>query len=130
VALEADVLAELRSLRARVPHLTGGLVASVDGLVVAHDLSGPEPEGVAALTAAALGVAARITEATERGGFRELLVRGDSGYVAAYAAGGAMALALVAGHDSNVGRLHLEARRSSRRIEDLVDLALQRQERK
>ncbi|MDX3071601.1 MULTISPECIES: roadblock/LC7 domain-containing protein [unclassified Streptomyces] len=130
MALEADVLAELRSLRTRVPHLTGGLVASADGLVVAHDLSGPEPEGVAALTAAALGVAARITEATERGAFRELIVRGDSGYVAAYAAGSAMALALVAGPGSNVGRLHLEARRSSRRIEDLVDLALQRQERK
>ena len=46
-----------------------------------------KPEGVAALTAAALGVAVRLADATGQGDFRELLVRGEYGYVATYAAG-------------------------------------------
>jgi predicted regulator of Ras-like GTPase activity (Roadblock/LC7/MglB family) len=128
--VEPEVLAELRSLRARVPHLTGGLVASTDGLVIAHDTSGIEPDGVAALTAAALGVGTRLTDATGQGGFRELMVRGELGYVATYAAGRTATLTVVAGPDTNVGRLHLEARRSSGRIGDLVDAAPDQQERK
>jgi predicted regulator of Ras-like GTPase activity (Roadblock/LC7/MglB family) len=105
-------------------------VASTDGLVIAHDTSGIEPDGVAALTAAALGVGTRLTDATGQGGFRELMARGDRGYVATYAAGRTATLTVVAGPDTNVGRLHLEARRSSGRIGDLVDAAPDQQERK
>ncbi|MEV6397583.1 roadblock/LC7 domain-containing protein [Streptomyces sp. NPDC051907] len=123
---EADVLAELKRLRTRVPQLTGALAASTDGLVLAADTA--EAEGVAALTAAALGVALRLTEATGQGGFRELLVRGDQGYVASYAAGSSAVLTLLAEPRINVGRLHLEARRSGARIGELVDDALERPE--
>ena len=65
-----DVLDELQRLRARVPLLTGALAASTDGLILAQDTPGIEAEGVAALTAAALGVSIRMTDATGRGGFR------------------------------------------------------------
>ncbi|KAF0647069.1 roadblock/LC7 domain-containing protein [Streptomyces fradiae] len=123
---EPYVLGELRRLRARVPQLTGALAASVDGLVLAQDTGDAEPEGVAALTAAALGVALRLTDATGRGAFRELLVRGEHGYVATYAAGGAAVLTLLAEPRVNVGRLHLEGRRSGARIAELVDGALER----
>lgn len=123
---EPYVLGELRRLRARVPQVTGALVASVDGLVLAQDTGDVEPEGVAALTAAALGIAVRLTDATGRGGFRELLVRGEHGYVATYAAGGAAVLTLLAEDRVNVGRLHLEGRRSGARIAELVDGALER----
>ncbi|WP_189532388.1 roadblock/LC7 domain-containing protein [Streptomyces roseolilacinus] len=123
---EPYVLGELRRLRARVPQLTGALAASVDGLVLAQDTGEVEPEGVAALTAAALGVAVRLSDATGRGGFRELLVRGEHGYVATYAAGGAAVLTLLAEPRVNVGRLHLEGRRSGARIAELVDGALER----
>ncbi|MFJ3586433.1 roadblock/LC7 domain-containing protein [Streptomyces sp. NPDC090127] len=128
MSAEAEVLGELRRLRARLPQLTGALAASADGLVLAHDTADAEAEGVAALTAAALGVAQRLTESTGQGGFRELLVRGDDGYVATYAAGGAAVLTLLAEPRINVGRLHLEARRSSARIGDLVDGALERKD--
>lgn len=67
MAAEAEVLDELHRLRARVPQLTGALAASVDGLVLAHDTPGVEPEGLAALTAAALGVAVRMTDTAGRG---------------------------------------------------------------
>jgi predicted regulator of Ras-like GTPase activity (Roadblock/LC7/MglB family) len=125
MSVEPEVLAELRSLRARVPHLAGGLVASVDGLVIAHDTGGLEAEGVAALSAAALSIGTRLTEATGRGGFLELLARGEHGYTATYAAGTSVLLTVVAGPDTNVGRLNLEARRAGGRIGDLVDKVLQ-----
>lgn len=125
---EAEVLGELRRLRARLPQLTGALAASADGLVLAHDTVDGEAESVAALTAAALGVGQRLTDSTGQGRFRELLVRGESGYVATYAAGGSAVLTLLAEPRINVGRLHLEARRSSARIGELVDGALERRE--
>lgn len=117
------ILDELRRLRSRVPQLTGALAAGVDGLVVAHDTPGVDPEGLAALTAAALGVAVRVADATGQGGFRELLVRGEHGYVATYAAGRTAVLTLLAQDRVNVGRLHLEGRRAGARIGELVDAA-------
>lgn len=128
MAAEAEVLDELRRLRARVPQLTGALAASVDGLVLAQDTPGVEPEGLAALTAAVLGVAVRMTDATGQGGFRELLVRGEQGYVATYAAGSSAVLTLLAQDRVNVGRLHLEGRRAGTRIGELVDAAAARAE--
>ncbi|WP_327345349.1 roadblock/LC7 domain-containing protein [Streptomyces europaeiscabiei] len=121
MAAEAEVLDELHRLRARVPQLTGALAASVDGLVLAHDTPGVEPEGLAALTAAALGVAVRMTDTAGRGELRELLLRGDDGYVATYAAGSSAVLTLLAQDRVNVGRLHLEGRRAGGRIGELVD---------
>jgi uncharacterized protein len=118
-----QVLDELQRLRARVPLLAGALAASTDGLVLAQDTPGIEAEGVAALTAAALGVAIRMTDATGRGGFRELLVRGESGYIATYAAGSSAVLTLLAEDRVNVGRLHLEGRRAGARIGQAVDAA-------
>lgn len=128
MAAEAEVLDELHRLRARVPQLTGALAASVDGLVLAQDTPGVEPEGVAALTAAVLGVAVRMTDATGQGDFRELLVRGTQGYVATYAAGSSAVLTLLAQDRVNVGRLHLEGRRAGTRIGELVDAATARGE--
>ncbi|GAA0907569.1 roadblock/LC7 domain-containing protein [Streptomyces thermoalcalitolerans] len=121
MAAEPDILDELRRLRARIPQLTGSLAASVDGLVLAHDTPGVEPESVAALTAAALGVAVRMADVTGQGDLRELLVRGVHGYVATYAAGSTAVLTLLAQDRVNVGRLHLEGRRAGARIGELVD---------
>ncbi|MER5226026.1 roadblock/LC7 domain-containing protein [Streptomyces flaveus] len=126
MAAEAEVLDELHRLRARVPQLTGALAASVDGLVIAQDTPGVEPEGLAALTAAALGVAVRLTDATGQGDLRELLVRGTNGYVATYSAGSSAVLTLLAQDRVNVGRLHLEGRRAGTRIGELVDAATAR----
>ncbi|MDX2595163.1 MULTISPECIES: roadblock/LC7 domain-containing protein [Streptomyces] len=119
----AAVRDELHRLRTRVPQLTGALAAGVDGLVVAHDTPGLDPEGLAALTAASLGVAVRVADATGNGDFRELLVRGAQGYVATYAAGRTAVLTLLTKDRVNVGRLHLEGRRAGARIGELLDAA-------
>ncbi|MFE7189528.1 roadblock/LC7 domain-containing protein [Kitasatospora sp. NPDC057541] len=121
IALETELLTELRALRQRVPHLAGGLVASADGLLIAHDTHGAEPSGLAAMSAASLGLAHRLADSTGQGEFRESLVRGEHGYVAIYAAGGSCVLTVLAHPEANVGRLHLEARRSARRIAELLN---------
>lgn len=112
MASEAEILDELRRLRARVPQLTGALAAGVDGLVLAQDTPGVEPERVAALTVTALGVAVRMADATGQGDFRELIVRGVYGYVATYAAGRGAVLTVLAQDRVHVGRLLLEGRRA------------------
>lgn len=119
-AAEAEILDELRRLRVRLPQVTGALAAAVDGLVIARDADDTEADTVAALTAASLAVAVRMADATGRGEFRELLVRGTDGYVATYAAGPAAVLTVLAEPRVNVGRLHLESRQSGARIAELI----------
>ncbi|MCX2968553.1 roadblock/LC7 domain-containing protein [Streptomyces sp. TRM70308] len=116
-----ELLDELARLRARLPQLGGALAASVDGLVLAEDTARLEAEPLAALTAAALGVAVRLADATGQGAFRELVVRAEGGYVATYAAGRTAVLTVLAEPRANVGRIHLEARRAGARIGALLD---------
>ncbi|MFG2894595.1 roadblock/LC7 domain-containing protein [Streptomyces sp. NPDC048248] len=126
MTIEPLIRDELHGLRDQIRHFQGGMVASADGMVIAHDLRDIEPDGLAALTAAAIGVAKRLTEATGQGPFEESLTRGTSGYIAAYSAGSSAVLTAVAGPDTNVGRLHLQARRAAARIGALVDTAPRR----
>lgn len=121
MAADPHILEELRRLRARVPQLTGALATGLDGRVLAHDTPGVEPNGMAALVEAAHGAAGKLADATGQGEFRELLVRGVYGYVAAYAAGGAAVLTLLAQDRVNLGRLLLEGRRAAARIGELDD---------
>ena len=68
-------------LRSRVAEIQGSIVATTDGLVIAHDLGdaetyGVQPEGVAALSAVNLGLSQRITDTASHG---ELIADSDSG---------------------------------------------------
>ncbi|TDC87191.1 hypothetical protein E1285_21210 [Actinomadura sp. 7K507] len=104
-------------LRARVPQLTGALVASVDGLLIARDLpASVEPSGMAAVTATGLSLAHRIAQTAHGGAFHEVVIRGVDGYVVIYAAGPTASLTVLAGPSVNVGRLHLESRPTARAI--------------
>lgn len=111
------VLAELKALRGRIARLTGSLVASSDGMLIAHDLPpGIEPAGMAALTAAELSLSHRLAATAHDGAFHEVVVHGTNGYVVIYAAGWTASLTVLAGPGVNVGRLHLESRPSARAI--------------
>ncbi|MET7732755.1 roadblock/LC7 domain-containing protein [Streptomyces sp. NPDC005402] len=120
-AAQDAILEELRRLRARVPQLTGALAADADGLVLAQDTPGVDPQAVAALTGTTRALAAQLSDTTGQGDLRELLVRGVYGYVATYAAGAGAVVTLLAQDRVNVGRLHLEGRRAGARIAELVD---------
>ncbi|WP_257573126.1 roadblock/LC7 domain-containing protein [Streptomyces sp. JJ66] len=118
-----ELLDELTRLRTRLPQVTGALAASADGLVLAEDTARLDTESLAAITAAALGVAVRLADVTGHGAFRELVVRAESGYVATYAAGRTAVLTVLAEPRANVGRIHLEARRAGSRIGSLLEPA-------
>lgn len=117
VASAQDVLAEIRTLRQALPHVTGVLVASVDGLLVAQDTGpGLEPEVLAAMAAAQLGLSQQIANSAAHGDFLETVVRSTGGYLAVFAAGTSALLAVLAGAELNVGRLHHEARPVAARV--------------
>ncbi|NNH74941.1 hypothetical protein HLB23_34695 [Nocardia uniformis] len=114
----AAVLAELKALCERVPHMTGALVASNDGLLVAHNLPAHiEPTGMAAMAAAQLSLSHRLASTAHGGGFHEVVVRGTDGSVVIYAAGWT-SLTVLAAPEVNIGRLHLESRPVARVITD------------
>ena len=115
-SVEDQVKAELKQIRANVAGVRGSLVATSDGLVVAHDIPDIEPTQIAALAAATLAVARRATLATECGTFREAVARGSDGYLAVYAAGDSAIVAVIGTSGLNVGMLQYRAREIIERI--------------
>ncbi|HEX8804151.1 MAG TPA: roadblock/LC7 domain-containing protein [Acidimicrobiales bacterium] len=121
VPVEALVRAQLLRLRSQVRSVTGSLVATRDGLLVAADLPGRAPEPVAALTSTLLGLARYAVEVTATGALTGAVVRGTGGHLAAYALGDAATLTVVGGADLDVGQLHLEIRPVLDRLVALSD---------
>jgi predicted regulator of Ras-like GTPase activity (Roadblock/LC7/MglB family) len=115
-SVEELVRTELKQIRAHVAGVRGSLVATSDGLVVAHDIPDVEPTQIAALAAATLAVARRATLATECGTFREAVARGSDGYLAVYAAGDSAIVAVIGTSSLNVGMLQYRAREIIERI--------------
>ena len=115
-AARQNIQEALVVLRCSVPDLLGSLVASVDGLPLAHDVNGDDPAGIAAMAATAAGLGKRLIENFSFGEFDESVVRARNGYFVVYSAGPVAVLATTASAGANLGRLHLEARRCALRV--------------
>jgi predicted regulator of Ras-like GTPase activity (Roadblock/LC7/MglB family) len=117
-----DVLkTHLESLRSAIPELRGVLLASNEGLPVAHSLSnGTDPNRVAAMAAAASSLGRRISESMATGILAEVSIRGDDGMLFIYSAGPKAVLAVMGGAGSNAGLIHLESRTVAKDIGDLI----------
>jgi predicted regulator of Ras-like GTPase activity (Roadblock/LC7/MglB family) len=120
--VEPAVLEELDNLRTRLPELTGSVLATADGMVVAHDAHGIEPDSLAALAAAHLALARRFAHAVRHGELRESVVECDGGHITSYAAGPNALLTVVTTSGANLAMVHLEARRSVQRLAALMTL--------
>ena len=107
---------ELRLIRQNVPGVRGSITATSDGLLVAHDMHGLEPTQVAALVAATHAVAVRASLSTECGHLKEVITRGADGYLAVYAAGGPVIVAVLGTSELNVAMLNFRARTMIERI--------------
>ena len=107
---------ELRLIRQNVPGVRGSITATSDGLLVAHDMHGLEPTQVAALVAATHAVAVRASLSTECGQLKEVITRGADGYLAVYAAGGPVIVAVLGTSELNVAMLNFHARKMIERI--------------
>ena len=116
-----DLIAEqLRLIRKNVPGVRGSITATADGLLVAHDMHGIEPTQIAALVAATHAVALRASLSTECGALKDVITRGEDGYLAVYAAGPAAIVAVLGVSDMNVAMLNFQARKMIERITEMA----------
>ena len=127
MTVDPAVLEELDRLRGRLAELSGVVLASTDGLVIAHDAHGIEPDSIAALAAAHLALARRFAHAVSHGELRESVVECDRGYITSYTAGPNALLTVVTTGDANLAMVHLEARRCVRRLVRILALEPKRQ---
>ena len=107
---------ELQLIKTTVPGARGCIAATADGLLMAHDMPGIEPTQIAALVAATHAVALRASFSTGCGQLTEVITRGGDGYLAVYAAGPAVIVAVLGTSDLNVAMLNLAARTMTERI--------------
>ncbi len=110
----------IETLRNAIPDLKGVLLASNEGLPIAHSLSnGTDPNRVAAMAAAASNLGKRIGENVAVGALGEVSVRGEEGWLFIYSAGSKAVLAVMGPQSSNAGLVHLEARSIAHDIGEL-----------
>src|SRR3984893_18725107 len=112
--------AQIESLRQAMTELKGVLLASNEGLPIAHSLSnGADPNRVAAMAAAASSLGRRISESLSTGALGEVSIRSDDGVLFIYSAGPKAVLAVMGPMGSNAGLIHLESRDIAKQIGDL-----------
>jgi predicted regulator of Ras-like GTPase activity (Roadblock/LC7/MglB family) len=117
------VRAELAALRHQVTGVRGCVIAGVDGLLILHDtVADAEPHDVAALSAGAHGISRTCGAALRQGGFHEVTIRNQGGYLAVYAIGELALLAVIGDSGLNIARLHLEARPVTARLAALLQI--------
>jgi len=110
----------IETLRNAIPELKGVLLASNEGLPIAHSLSnGSDPNRVAAMAAAASSLGRRISESMNAGSLGEVSIQAEEGALFVYSAGPKAVLAVMGPLDSNAGLIHLEARGVAKEIAGL-----------
>jgi predicted regulator of Ras-like GTPase activity (Roadblock/LC7/MglB family) len=115
------LVGEIRSLRERVPGITDAAVAAVDGLLVAADTAAElDPESLAALAAAGLGLARRTAAVSGRGELRHTVTHCGGGFAVIYAVGDTALLAVLGDEGLDLGRLHRETGALIERLDDLL----------
>jgi len=115
------MLAEMRSLREQITGVTGTVVATVDGLLVAADTGdGIDPHSLAAVAAAGLGIARRTVTVADQGALDQAVAHCSRGYTAVYALGD-LALMIVLGDEGlDIGRLHSDSQPTLDRIGSIL----------
>jgi predicted regulator of Ras-like GTPase activity (Roadblock/LC7/MglB family) len=110
----------LEALRNAIPELKGVLLASSEGLPIAHSLTnGADPNRVAAMAAAATTLGKKVTETMNAGTLGEVSVQADEGALFVYSAGAKAVLVVLSPQGGNAGLIHLEARDTAKQIAEL-----------
>ncbi|MFF0010266.1 roadblock/LC7 domain-containing protein [Streptomyces sp. NPDC005374] len=112
---------EMRGLREQVTGITDTAVAAADGLLIAADTADSiDPEGLAALAAAGLGLARRTAEATARGTLRRTVTYGSHGCAAFYAVGDTALMVVLGDEGMDVDQLHRATQPTLNRIGSIL----------
>ncbi|MEV7084963.1 roadblock/LC7 domain-containing protein [Streptomyces sp. NPDC093085] len=109
----------LTSLRERVMGAAESVLSTADGLMVAADTDTLQPESVAALAAATLGLGQRMAEQAEAGALRDVVIRCAGGQIVVLAVGDRSLLSIVGDEGMDVAGLKREAPAV---VEELVKL--------
>ena len=115
-----QLAAIIASIHEAIPELLGVMIASVDGLAVAHDLQEADAERIAAMAATALGLGARIAERTNLGTLTESMIRGTQGHLVVYSAGNDAVLVMSGPLTANLTLMRIEARVATVQINSLL----------
>jgi predicted regulator of Ras-like GTPase activity (Roadblock/LC7/MglB family) len=117
-----DALAgEMRGLREQVPGITDTAVAAADGMLIAADTADTiDPESLAAIAAAGLGIARRATAVTARGAFRQTVTYGSQGLAAFYAVGDTALMIVLGDEGIDLEQLHEHTRPALGRIGSIL----------
>ncbi|WP_327352229.1 roadblock/LC7 domain-containing protein [Streptomyces sp. NBC_01304] len=111
----------MRTLREQSTGITDTLVSAVDGLLIEADTGAAiDPDGLAAIAAAGLGLARRTTSATDRGTLRRVVTYGSHGCAAVYAVGDTALMVIVGDEGLDLDRLHQESQPVLKRIGSLL----------
>ena len=101
----------LEALRNAIPELKGVLLASNEGLPIAHSMTnGADPNRVAAMAAAASTLGRKVSETMNAGTLGEVSVQAEEGALFVYSAGAKAVLVVLSPQGGNAGLIHLEAR--------------------
>ncbi len=107
----------IEALRNSIPELKGVLLASNEGLPIAHSLSnGSDPNRIAAMAAAASSLGRRISESMNSGTLGEVSIQAEEGALFIYSAGSKAVLAVISPQGGNAGLIHIEARSAAHEI--------------
>ena len=110
----------LEALRNAIPELKGVLLASSEGLPIAHSLTnGSDPNRVAAMAAAATTLGRKVSETMGAGALGEVSVQAEEGALFVYSAGPKAVLVVLSPQGGNAGLIHLEARDTAKQIAEL-----------
>jgi predicted regulator of Ras-like GTPase activity (Roadblock/LC7/MglB family) len=111
---------EIENLCSAIPELHGVLLASADGLPIAHSLTnGSDPTRLAAMAVAAANLGIRVTEAIDTGTVSEVNVRASDGDLFVYSLNGKAVLAVLGPKGANAGLIHLESRNTAEQLANL-----------
>jgi predicted regulator of Ras-like GTPase activity (Roadblock/LC7/MglB family) len=105
-------LETLRNIRAQVDQVAGLLVATHDGLVLASDTETVEADSVAAMSAAAIGLAAQFTAQAGIGESRCAMFEGSSGYVCVFPVEATLLLVVFGQPEITMGLFTLAAKQA------------------
>jgi len=110
----------LNELRTALPELKEIIVATPDGLPVAHVGGGDVATRLAAMAATAQGLGRRIAVTTQLGNLEEIVIRGDQAYFIVYAIGDRGILGLTTPAGSNLGLVRLEAQEYAKKLAEII----------
>ncbi len=107
-----EMKATLQKIRSQVDRVTGLLVATQDGLVLSSDTREVENESVAAMSAAAIGLAVQFTAQAGIGEPRTAMFEGSSGFVCVFPVEASLLLVVFGERDITMGLFNIAAKQA------------------